>query len=169
MNQHGLLILNKLIFENNVLSVSVNKLGYLKINQKNGGVVIIPAYKTKYAIIQHLRNGEVLHEFPRGFLEPAETHIEGAERELKEELNLESADSYSLGQLITDSGLITDKIQAVICNVNDISLLNPQKDEGVICCEFYSKGEIFDMIKKGLIKDNFTLSAFMLLIAKASD
>ena len=158
--------MNKVIFENSMLSVSVDELGYIKLRQKNGGVVIIPIHKNKYAIIQHSRNGEDLYEFPRGFIESGETHLTGGERELKEELNLETSNSYVLGELSTDSGLISDKIQAIICEVEDINPLTPQKYEGVICCKFHSLEEIINMIKQGLIKDNFTLSAFMLLIAK---
>jgi len=157
--------LNKVIFENSMLSVSIDELGYLKLHQKNGGVVVIPTHKNKYAIIQHLRNGENLYEFPRGFIESGENHLTGGERELKEELNLESSNSYVIGKLATDSGLISDEIQAIICEVDDINPLTPQKEEGVICCNFYSLEEIIGMIKEGLIKDNFTLAAFMLLIA----
>lgn len=149
-----------------MLSVSIDELGHLKLHQKNGGVVIIPIHKNQYAIIQHLRNGENLYEFPRGFIDSGETHLTGGERELKEELNLESSNSYILGKLSTDSGLISDKIQAIICEVDDIKNLTPQKEEGVICCKFHSLEEIFGMIKQGLIRDNFTLSALTLLIAK---
>lgn len=160
--------MNKVIFENNMLSVSVNKLRHLKLHQKNGGVVIIPTYENKYAIIQHSRNGEVLYEFPRGFLDSGETHLTGGERELKEELNLESSNSHLLGQLLTDSGLISDNIQAILCEVDDISHLSLQINEGIMGCKFHSREEIFDMIKQDLIKDNFTLSSFLLLIAKTS-
>ena len=149
-----------------MLSVSLDELGYLKLHQKNGGVVIIPVYKDKYAIIQHSRNGEVLYEFPRGFLEAGETHLLGGERELKEELNLDSSSSHSLGHLLTDSGIISDEIQAILCKIDDITHLSLQSNEGIINCQFYSREEIFDMIKQGLIKDNFTLSSFMLLVAK---
>lgn len=151
-----------------MLSVSVNKLRHLKLHQKNGGVVIIPTYGNKYAIIQHSRNGEVLHEFPRGFLDSGETHLTGGERELKEELNLESSNSHLLGQLLTDSGLISDNIQAILCEVDDISHLSLQINEGIMACKFHSREEILDMIKQDLIKDNFTLSSFLLLIAKTS-
>lgn len=151
-----------------MLSVSYNKLRHLKLHQKNGGVVIIPSYKNKYAIIQHSRNGEILHEFPRGFIETGETHLIGGERELKEEMNLESSNSHLLGQLLTDSGLISDNIQAILCEVDDISHLSLQVNEGIIGCKFYSRKEIFDMIKQDLIKDNFTLSSFLLLITKTS-
>ena len=152
-----------------MLSVSSDKMRHLKLHQKNGGVVIIPSYKNKYAIIQHSRNGEVLHEFPRGFLESGETHLTGGERELKEEMNLESSNSYLLGQLLTDSGLISDNIQAILCEIDDISHLSLQTNEGIMGCKFHSREEIFDMIKQDLIKDNFTLSSFLLLIAKISN
>jgi len=161
--------LNKIIFENNMLSVSFDKLRYLKLHQKNGGVVIIPSFKNKIAIIQHSRSDEILYEFPRGFLEFGETHLTGGERELKEELNLESSNSCLLGQLMTDSGLISDNIQAILCEIDDISHLSLQKNEGIVGCKFYSREEIFNMIKQDLIKDNFTLSSFLLLIAKTSD
>ncbi|MHA6311707.1 MULTISPECIES: NUDIX hydrolase [unclassified Pantoea] len=160
--------MNKVIFENNMLSVSVDKMRHLKLHQKNGGVVIIAAHENKYAIIQHIRNSEVLYEFPRGFLEAGESHLIGGERELKEELNLESSNSHLLGQLLTDSGLISDNIQVILCEVDDIDQLSPQKNEGIMCCKFYSREEIFDMIKQGLIKDNFTLSSIILLITKNS-
>ncbi len=158
--------MNKVIFENSMLSVSTDKTGYLKLCQKNGGVVIIPVYKDRHAIIQHIRNGEILYEFPRGFIEAGESHLTGGERELKEELNLVSSSSYLLGQLLTDSGIISDNIQAIVCEIDDIAPLSLQTNEGVVSCHFYSREQIFDMIKQGLIKDNFTLAAFMLLVAK---
>lgn len=129
---------------------------------------MIPTYENKYAIIQHSRNGEVLYEFPRGFLEAGENHLTGGERELKEELNLDCSKTHLIGQLLTDSGLISDNIQAILCEVEDISHLSPQIDEGIMCCKFRSREEIFDMINQGLIKDNFTLASFLLLITKTS-
>jgi ADP-ribose pyrophosphatase len=158
--------LNNNIFENQYVTVFINEAGHLRISQKHGGVVVIPEFKGKYALIQHSRNGEVLVEFPRGFIEKGESHIAGGERELKEELNFLSVRSYVLGELVTDSGLITDNIRTIVCEVQDPSQLLLQSSEGVVGCDFYTYDEIITFIKEDKIKDNFTLASIMLLKVK---
>ena len=108
----------------------------------------------------------MLIEFPRGFIENGESHIDGAERELREELNLVSVNSHLLGELVTDSGLITDNVRAVICEVRDTSQLSLQSSEGVISCDYYTYDEVIELVKNGKVKDNFTLASLMLLQAK---
>ncbi|HCA9527221.1 TPA: NUDIX hydrolase [Klebsiella variicola subsp. variicola] len=157
--------MNKIIFENQYVTVFFNESGHLRISQKHGGVVVIPECNGKYALIQHSRNGVVLIEFPRGFIENGESHIDGAERELREELNLVSVNSYLLGELVTDSGLITDNVRAVICEVKDTSQLSLQSSEGVIGCDYYTYDEVIELVKNGKVKDNFTLASLMLLQA----
>lgn len=147
------------------MTVFFNESGHLRISQKHGGVVVIPECNGKYALIQHSRNGVVLIEFPRGFVENGESHIDGAERELREELNLVSVNSYLLGELVTDSGLISDNVRAVICEVKDISQLSLQSSEGVIGCDYYTYDEVIALVKNGKVKDNFTLASLMLLQA----
>lgn len=157
--------MNKIIVENQYMTVSLNESGHLRISQKYGGVVVIPECNGKYALIQHSRNGVVLIEFPRGFIENGESHIDGAERELREELNLVSVNSYLLGELVTDSGLITDNVRAVICEVKNTSQLSLQSSEGVISCDYYTYDEVIELVKNGKVKDNFTLASLMLLQA----
>ncbi|MHB5185460.1 NUDIX hydrolase [Klebsiella pneumoniae] len=157
--------MNKIIVENQYVTVFFNDSGHLRISQKHGGVVVIPECNGKYALIQHSRNGVVLIEFPRGFIENGESHIDGAERELREELNLVSVNSYLLGELVTDSGLITDNVRAVICEVKDTSQLLLQSSEGVIGCDNYTYDEVIELVKNGKVKDNFTLASLMLLQA----
>ncbi|MDS0509153.1 NUDIX domain-containing protein, partial [Klebsiella pneumoniae] len=148
--------MNKIIVENQYVTVFFNESGHLRIIQKHGGVVVIPECNGKYALIQHSRNGVVLIEFPRGFIENGESHIDGAERELREELNLVSVSSYLLGELVTDSGLIVDNVRAVICEVKDTSQLSLQSSEGVIGCDYYTYDEVIELVKNGKVKDNFT-------------
>lgn len=155
--------MNKIIVENQYVTVFFNESGHLRISQKHGGVVVIPECNGKYALIQHSRNGVVLIEFPRGFIENGESHIDGAERELREELNLVSVNSYLLGELVTDSGLITDNVRAVLCEVKDTSQLSLQSSEGVIGCDYYTYDEVIELVKNGKVKDNFTLASLMLL------
>ncbi|ASI61319.1 TPA: NUDIX hydrolase [Raoultella ornithinolytica] len=158
--------MNKIILENHYLTVLTNESGHLRIIQKHGGAVVIPECNGRYALIQHSRDGTDLIEFPRGFIESGESHIDGAERELKEELNFSSISSYILGELVTDSGLINDNVRAVVCEVRDPSQLSLQSSEGVMGCHFYTYDEIISLVKDGRIKDNFTLASLMLLQAK---
>lgn len=154
------------IFENQYISVMVSADGYLRIAQKNGGVVIAPSYNDSYILIKHSRGDEVLLEFPRGFLESGESHLEGGERELKEELNFVAQDMEVLGDLRTDSGLISDNVRAIRCTIKNLDTLMVQTEEGVLSCDIYSRDEIINAVRENRIKDNFTLSVLMLLIAK---
>lgn len=158
--------MNNIIFKNQYLFIFTDKNKYVRIIQKTGGVVIIPTYKEKYALIVHLRGQEEFIEFPRGFLESGESHILGGERELKEELNLISINSYLLGDLVTDSGLIDDNIKAIVCELKDPCQLLVQSSEGIVSCNFYTFNEILTLIKIGKIKDNYTLASLILLYAK---
>lgn len=153
------------IFENQYISVMVSADGYLRIAQKNGGVVIAPSYNGSYFLIKHSRGDEVLLEFPRGFLESGESHLEGGERELKEELNFVAQDMEVLGDLRTDSGLISDNVRAIRCTIKNLDTLMVQTEEGVLSCDIYSRDEIINAVRENRIKDNFTLSVLMLLIA----
>ena len=154
------------IYENQYITVLVNARGNLHLNQKNGGVVIAPSYNDSYVLIKHSRGNEVLLEFPRGFLESGESHLDGGERELKEELNFVAQEMMVLGDLCTDSGLISDNVKAIRCKIKNIDTLMVQVEEGVLSCELYSRDEIMNAVREDKIKDNFTLSALMLLIAK---
>ncbi len=152
--------------ENQYLVVRLSTDGYLHIAQKNGGVVVAPFFNDGYVLIKHNRGNEVLLEFPRGFLENDETHLEGGERELKEELNFVAQDSEVLGDLRTDSGLISDNVKAIRCKVKELDSLKVQTEEGVLSCNLYSRDELITAVKENKIKDNFTLSTLMLLMAK---
>lgn len=154
------------ILENQYLTVFLNAEGHVRIAKKNGGVVVVPVCNGKYALIQHQREEQTLIEFPRGFLEPGESHLQGGLRELKEELNFNAENATILGDLVTDSGLINDDVKAVICPVNSTENLILQTEEGVTGCDFYTLDEIMAAVKQDKIKDNFTLATLMLLWAK---
>ena len=152
--------------ENQYVIAMMGTDGYMHIAQKNGGVVIAPCFNDRYALIKHIRGGEVLLEFPRGFLESGESHLVGGERELKEELNFVAQEMQLLGDLCTDSGLISDNVKAVKCKIEDLNTLMVQTEEGVLSCDLYSREEIVNAVRENKIKDNFTLATLMLLIAK---
>ncbi|WP_435948145.1 NUDIX hydrolase [Dryocola sp. BD586] len=154
------------VIENQYVIVTMGADGYVRIVQKSGGVVIAPYFNESYALIKHARGDEILLEFPRGFLESGESHLAGGERELKEELNVVAQDIELLGDLRTDSGLISDNVKAIRCKVKNLDTLMVQAEEGVLSCNLYSKDEIINAVRENKIKDNFTLSTLMLLIAK---
>lgn len=153
------------IFENSYFIIRVEN-DHVKMIQRHGGVVIVPVYRKKLGILVHKRGDKDLIEFPRGFIEANESHIQGGERELLEELNLKSSSTYKLGDLSTDSGLIQDHTQAIVCEINDISTLSLKTSEGVIGFELYSPDEIIELVNSNSIVDNFTLSALAFILSK---
>lgn len=157
--------MDKKIYQNKYLTVSVDE-DVVRITQKIGGVVIVPmSLDGDLIFIRHKRHNGVNVELPRGFLEESETHIEGAKRELFEEMSLQSVSEFELGQIYTDSGLIEDNIKCVQCNIDNISTLQLNKSEGVLEYIKVSKDEAIKLVTERKIVDSFSLSALMLITA----
>lgn len=155
----------KEIYQNEYVTVSVDD-GIVRITQKVGGVVIVPmTLDGDLIFIKHKRHNGINLEFPRGFLEVNETHVDGAKRELFEETHLQSVGEFEFGRLLTDSGLIDDNIKCVLCRVSDISTLKLNNSEGVLQYIKLSKEEAIASVTEKKIIDSFSLSALMLVIA----
>lgn len=157
--------MNKIIYQNQYLTISETDNDLIHVSQRNGGVVIIPLCLDNIILIEHVRNGERLIEFPRGFLEEGEDHSCGAERELFEELGVKYSKIEILGTLLTDSGLISDNIKVALCDIKNTDDISVKKEEGILSYGVYSMNDVIEMVSKGVIRDNFTLASLMLLFS----
>ncbi|MEG2708846.1 MAG: NUDIX domain-containing protein [Vagococcus sp.] len=157
----GLIKQQPLILKNKYLTVlKDNESNYIHIEQNTGGVVIVPTCNNKFLLIKIIRNEKENLEFPRGFSENNEDLYVAAKRELKEELNL-SGSIESLGHLSTDTGLITDNIEAFHISIEKPNNIILQNEEKIISYIFCSKEELEEKIISEEIIDNFTLSSYL--------
>jgi ADP-ribose pyrophosphatase len=102
--------------------------------------------------------GEVLWEIPAGGVEPGETPLQAAQRELKEETGYRAASWEYLLSFYTSPGFTDEIIHLFRAAELEDGHSEPDEDE-VIERHDLSAEEIDHLIKKGAIKDGKTILA----------
>jgi 8-oxo-dGTP pyrophosphatase MutT (NUDIX family) len=169
---------HRLVCENRYMSVSLDTIGengkilvedYMSIGfktySKGGitGVLTLPVSNGKYGLVKIYRHPIQGYswELPGGFLEPNESLIFSALRELKEEVGLscDASDLVHLGNFYPAPGLISGK--ACIYSAEKCKFTpQAQKNEfGITQFKWFSGEEIEEYIEKGLIQDMATILA----------
>lgn len=156
----------ELLKENKVIKLLINKENnYFRIVNKYSGAVILLKYKDKYLLNKQFRpaiNSNSI-EFVRGYIGDNlenESKIEGAKREVLEELNIRVKDLVELGEIHTDSGIIQDNTILFCAEVESLDSIQVQSEEGIEGYLLLSEEELKDLILKNKIKDSFTISVF---------
>lgn len=129
----------------------------------NDAVVVLLFSRGKVLLVQQVRYavGQEIWELPRGLVEEKEASENAAHREIMEETNLSIYNKTklkSLGQMLTDSGLIATNVELFYGEINE----NDFTEGDLIETEnasWFSLSAIEDAIKNGLIQDNFTIAA----------
>lgn len=159
--------------ENQYLKIEQEENGYIHINHKNGGVIVLALTQDdKFAMIKIRRPkvvGQARHfEFPRGFKETGESSLISAARELREETGIdETYDWQEIGFFYPDNGIMDNKVWVMTCRcrIEDEELL-PQKEEGIQEIVFYSEKDIMEKIADKEITDGISLAAFLIYLSK---
>lgn len=128
-----------------------------------GAVTIIPRPDDTTLIMIRNRRvsvNESLLEFPAGKIEPGESPIEAAHRELREEIGFAARILAPLGAFFTSPGLTDERMHVFVASELDEvgQSLVPGEDIQVVRiqeCEFRG------MIRRGEIVDGKTLAAFI--------
>lgn len=156
----------ELLKENKVIKLLINKENnYFRIVNKYSGAVILLKYKDKYLLNKQFRPAinSTSIEFVRGYIGDNfenESKIEGAKREVLEELNIRVKDLVELGEIHTDSGIIQDNTILFCAEVESLDSIQVQSEEGIEGYLLLSEEELKDLILKNKIKDSFTISVF---------
>lgn len=156
----------ELLKENTVIKLLINKENnYFRIVNKYSGAVILLKYKDKYLLNKQFRPAinSTSIEFVRGYIGDNfenESKIEGAKREVLEELNIRVKDLVELGEIHTDSGIIQDNTILFCAEVESLDSIQVQSEEGIEGYLLLSEEELKDLILKNKIKDSFTISVF---------
>ena len=179
MGDYGYEILkHRLACENRYFSVFLDTIGkdgqilaedYMSIAPKTKneeqitGVITLPVKDGKYGLLKIYRHPiqDFSWELPGGFMEPNESPILSAQRELKEETGLvcKEEDIIHLGNFHPVPGLVSGK--ACIFSAEKCVLVpqTQQAEFGISQFKWFSEEEIEEHIKKGLLRDTSAILA----------
>ena len=135
--------------------------GTYDVVEKDPDILIIPFVGSKICMVRQYRYpvSTASWEFPQGTSGKSEKALDVARRELKEETGLTSNKFVKIGTSFLAPGHHTQEcihFLAVDCKIGESS---HEKTEEDMVMQLFSLAEIRNMVKKGLIKDNPTLSA----------
>jgi 8-oxo-dGTP pyrophosphatase MutT (NUDIX family) len=127
------------------------------------GVLTLPISNGKYGLLQVYRPpiSDYSWELPGGFMEPNESPVLSAQRELKEETGLvcKEEDLIHLGSFYPVPGLISGKA-CIFSAEKCLPVPQAQQAEfGISQFKWFSEEEVEDLITKGSIHDMATVLA----------
>lgn len=125
------------------------------VENKQGQIVMIESYRYVTDSIEL--------EVPAGSAEPGEDLAETAKREVLEETGYDSHSHTLLHSYYSTPGIANQIFNIFHCQAGE-KLAEFDQNE-VRSVKWYSRAELKEMIKKGQIKDGFTLAALLFFFA----
>ena len=165
---------NKYIeLQNNDVVFPDNNTGkHIKIIENNSttpGIVIICENSKKELLFVELYRygiGDYSLELPRGYKKEKEAFIDAGIREIREEVNINRTDIINVslkGTFYTNTAHTASEVGVVFITVDSKNLeIELEKKESIFNYKWLTPNKIKDGIKKGLIKDSFSINSFML-------
>ncbi len=134
------------------------------IIQHPGSAVMMPVdEKDRVLLVQQFRlpAKKMLWELPAGRLDPGETPLKAAKRELKEETGYHARKWTKLASYWPSPGYVAEKMTLFLATELTAGEQRPMDDERIEC-RWFSHRELADMIRKGAIEDGKTLIGYFL-------
>jgi ADP-ribose pyrophosphatase len=168
----------RLVCENNYFSVFLDTIGkngkilfehYISITSKTHnkeqitGVMTLPIKNGQYGLLKIYRHPirNFSWELPGGFMEPNETPISSAQRELEEEAGLICEEKHisHIGNFYASPGLSSGKVCIFLAEKCKPAMQIEKPELGISQFKWFSEEEIEEFIMKGLIHDISTILA----------
>lgn len=164
----------KIVLTEKVYRCKNKELVRVSLDLGRNAVLIIPVdFKNKFYLAkQKIReSGKIFLQFPSGGIEKGENATRAAVRELSEELGLEG-EMFFLGKMRPFYTLVDLEVNVFLCkcakNHSQNTKLKQEFYEN-IDREVLSERELYNLVKKGRIRDSYTLSALSILRAYKKD
>lgn len=134
-----------------------------KVVHPDSAAVIVTNDKQEILLVCQFRQaaGEVIWEIPAGKLDPGETPLEAARREVMEETGCRIDSIKKLMEFYPSPGIMTEKMNLYIAKTKHIEEAKPDTDE-VIDSRWFSCSEIERMVLDGEIKDAKSIIGILL-------
>jgi ADP-ribose pyrophosphatase len=133
-----------------------------------GAAAVIPVFPNgDTLLVRQFRYpvGRETLEIPAGKIDPGETPLECAVRELSEETGLVAGDFVPVGTVITTPGFTNEEIHLYVCQNPSLGPAHPDDGELIGGIQI-PLAEVFRQIMDERIKDGKTVMAFLLARAK---
>lgn len=105
--------------------------------------------------------GKPLWEIPAGRLDPGETPLRAARRELREETGYTARTWKKLASYWPSPGYVSEKMTVFLATDLTAGEAQPMDDERIEC-RWFTKQELDALVRAGKIEDGKTLIGFML-------
>lgn len=130
----------------------------------HGSAVIIPVFSDKtIALVRQYRHpaGKYLLEIPAGSLNEGEDPMEGAARELEEEIGVTAGKIEKLCEFYVSPGFLSEKMHLYMATELTETAQNLDSDE-ILSVERFTFDQASEMIQNGDIEDAKTIIAIMM-------
>ena len=129
-----------------------------------GASAVIPVFKNdETLLVRQFRYpmGHAMLEVPAGKIDPGESTLDCAIRELSEETGLVGGEFVKVGAVATTPGFTNEVIHLYICKDPSPGAAHPDAGEFINCLRL-PVAEVFQRIAEGQIQDGKTITAFLL-------
>lgn len=158
------------VYEGKVVSLRVDEISLVdgrratrEVVEHPGAVVVIALDEEgRVALVRQYRHAvrRYLLELPAGGLEPGESPLESAQRELREEVGVEAASWTQLGSFFSSPGFANEILHVFLAEQLGPAHAEPDDDEDIAVVR-YNLEELYE--EPGQIQDAKTLAALLLL------
>jgi ADP-ribose pyrophosphatase len=104
---------------------------------------------------------KMLWELPAGRIDPGETPLKAAKRELKEETGYRARKWAKLASYWPSPGYVAEKMNLFLATGLTAGEQQPMDDERIEC-RWFTQRELADLIRKGSLQDGKTLIGYFL-------
>ena len=136
----------------------------LDVVRHPGASAVVPVSgDNRLILIKQFRHavGDYIWEIPAGTLDPDESYLECAQRELIEETGFSADNWQKLGDIVPLPGYSDERIRIFLAGSLHPAEQNLDKDE-VLAVHEITMDDAFDMIHKGKIVDSKTISGLFM-------
>lgn len=159
------------IFEGKVIKVTLDKAKLPSGNESTrevvrhpGAAAVVVVNEKKEILLEHQYRyalDEVILEIPAGKLDPEESPLSCARRELEEETGIKAMEWISLGSIVTSPGFCDETIYIYLARQLSQGEKSWDEDEYVEL-EYFSLEQLDELMIRGRLKDAKTLAALQL-------
>lgn len=140
---------------------------YYSVERQDSAVVLALSPDHRTVIVNQFRfpTNEHSWELPMGSQAESELPLEAAQRELREETQLESDSWEHVGTFRAVPGLTSQRVSVFIARVDEADLGKaraPRGTDEITGTKIVRLEELWNMVRKGQITDGFTLGSLMI-------